>query len=368
MLSSRYFSSQNELQAASVNRSTLKRGSRGEAVRRLQVSLSAIGHQMPRSELSNGGFDGIFGTETSDRITTLQRARSLSVDGIAGRQVLSSLDRDMMELERVLSRLELTVIGIFGFFDYRFASGVSISPEELAVSTDVKTVDRLSGTISRLQPVLARVGQEETGNLPRPLARNSGMTDPTGSVQFVAAPAAVAFPVVAVVAALEQAMVALFALMAVVVIAWALSVTIPIVWEKIKELSIAAMAELSAAITALQEIVNESLEAFVHCGPLLVELLKVLKFIALRGASTHAVRWVRPNAGVLKSVPNKDVLEGMRKKLTEAADILERLVACLAKNGLMGSDAFRKLDKWMREFRELSAKLGKYEEPIGKLW
>jgi hypothetical protein len=59
------------------NVQTLKRGSRGEAVKKLQTTLTALGY-------NTNGIDGIFGSGTEKAVRQFQQARSLLVDGIAG--------------------------------------------------------------------------------------------------------------------------------------------------------------------------------------------------------------------------------------------------------------------------------------------
>lgn len=63
----------------------LKQGLRGEDVRLLQESLSAIG-------LDVGKIDGVFGKKTRAAVMTFQREMGLKVDGIAGVMTLASLE------------------------------------------------------------------------------------------------------------------------------------------------------------------------------------------------------------------------------------------------------------------------------------
>ena len=56
---------------------TLRRGSRGEAVARLQAALTAAG-------FDTGGADGVFGAGSEAAVRAFQTARGLTSDGIAG--------------------------------------------------------------------------------------------------------------------------------------------------------------------------------------------------------------------------------------------------------------------------------------------
>ena len=65
---------------------TLKNGSRGDDVKKLQQSLISAGY-----DLGTSGADGIYGAKTQAAVTAYQKANGLSVDGIAGDQTLGSL-------------------------------------------------------------------------------------------------------------------------------------------------------------------------------------------------------------------------------------------------------------------------------------
>ncbi|MGD7008779.1 L,D-transpeptidase family protein [Metabacillus sp. 84] len=62
----------------------LKKGSRGAAVSDLQRKLTGIGYR-------TNGIDGIFGSNTERAVLSFQKARGLTVDGIAGPQVWGAL-------------------------------------------------------------------------------------------------------------------------------------------------------------------------------------------------------------------------------------------------------------------------------------
>jgi hypothetical protein len=59
----------------------MKKGSRGEDVRRLQLALNVLGYDA-------GTADGVFGTKTQNAVKAFQRAEGLETDGIAGEKTL----------------------------------------------------------------------------------------------------------------------------------------------------------------------------------------------------------------------------------------------------------------------------------------
>ena len=64
----------------------LKNGSKGEAVRALQILLMGRGYSC-----GNSGADGIFGNDTHSAVCRYQKAKLREVDGIAGKETMSSL-------------------------------------------------------------------------------------------------------------------------------------------------------------------------------------------------------------------------------------------------------------------------------------
>lgn len=73
---------------------TLRRGSCGEAVRRLQERLRALGYEV-------GPVDGRYGYMTEDAVAAFQRDHRLRVDGIAGPRVLAALAEEIPRRYRV---------------------------------------------------------------------------------------------------------------------------------------------------------------------------------------------------------------------------------------------------------------------------
>jgi peptidoglycan hydrolase-like protein with peptidoglycan-binding domain len=56
---------------------TLKKGSKGQAVKELQVALKELG-------LAPGAIDGVFGTKTEEAVKAFQKLREIEDDGIVG--------------------------------------------------------------------------------------------------------------------------------------------------------------------------------------------------------------------------------------------------------------------------------------------
>lgn len=69
-----------------LNMRDLKTGCNGEDVRALQILLMGRGYSV-----GNSGADGIFGNDTHSAVCKYQRAKGLVVDGIAGKDTMSSL-------------------------------------------------------------------------------------------------------------------------------------------------------------------------------------------------------------------------------------------------------------------------------------
>ena len=72
--------------AEETPRTILKRGMKGDDVRRLQQRLIELGYALPKY-----GADGEYGSETATAVKAFQRDRSLQVDGVAGEATLTAL-------------------------------------------------------------------------------------------------------------------------------------------------------------------------------------------------------------------------------------------------------------------------------------
>ena len=64
----------------------LKMGCEGEDVRALQILLMGRGYSC-----GNSGADGVFGNDTNTAVRRYQKAKSLAVDGVAGKNTMGSL-------------------------------------------------------------------------------------------------------------------------------------------------------------------------------------------------------------------------------------------------------------------------------------
>jgi len=83
---------------------TLKKGDKGEEVKRLQEALSANG-------FNTGGADGIFGNGTLAALIAFQKSAGLLADGIAGPRTLTALGlSDDPALEDALSKFTLVKV------------------------------------------------------------------------------------------------------------------------------------------------------------------------------------------------------------------------------------------------------------------
>lgn len=79
------------LQSAARNAPPMCKGERGQAVAILQEAYVAAGFAMPGSIRPDGSADGIFGKETYSVTRQFQVEQEIYVDGIVGRQTLSTL-------------------------------------------------------------------------------------------------------------------------------------------------------------------------------------------------------------------------------------------------------------------------------------
>lgn len=70
----------------SVSLDTLKKGSRGDQVKALQILLIGAGYSCGKS-----GADGVYGSATLDAVKACQKAKGLTVDGVVGQKTWSRL-------------------------------------------------------------------------------------------------------------------------------------------------------------------------------------------------------------------------------------------------------------------------------------
>ena len=89
------FRNHERLQSAAQNAPPLRQGETSEGVAILQQALVDLGNPMPRSE-KDDDFDGIYGPETTATVRRYQQDRALVPDGVAGRQTLTSMDKQFV--------------------------------------------------------------------------------------------------------------------------------------------------------------------------------------------------------------------------------------------------------------------------------
>jgi nucleoid-associated protein YgaU len=87
---------------------TLRRGSKGDAVKGLQNALNARSFHV--------GVDGEFGPATEEAVRHFQEARQLAVDGIVGRNTWAALCVHMVERGDTLSEIAENRLGDAGRF------------------------------------------------------------------------------------------------------------------------------------------------------------------------------------------------------------------------------------------------------------
>ncbi|MBQ4111067.1 MAG: peptidoglycan-binding protein [Clostridia bacterium] len=74
----------NQKNASSSSSSTMKKNSRGENVKDLQIKLNQLGYDIDA--------DGIFGSATRSAVRKFQRANGLTVDGIVGSETMNAIN------------------------------------------------------------------------------------------------------------------------------------------------------------------------------------------------------------------------------------------------------------------------------------
>ncbi len=97
-----------------TSRTILKRGMKGEDVRRLQRRLMELGYRLPRY-----GADGEYGGETAAAVRAFQADRKLAADGVAGETTLAALYAGMENTYTVVLRgvPEAKAIALISLYD-----------------------------------------------------------------------------------------------------------------------------------------------------------------------------------------------------------------------------------------------------------
>ena len=100
--------------AEEASRTLLKRGMKGEDVRRLQLRLMELGYGLPRY-----GADGEYGSETAAAVRAFQADRRLAADGAAGEMTLAALYAGMENTYTVVLRgvPEAKAIALISLYD-----------------------------------------------------------------------------------------------------------------------------------------------------------------------------------------------------------------------------------------------------------
>ncbi|WP_308917780.1 peptidoglycan-binding domain-containing protein [Jannaschia sp. LMIT008] len=321
-------------------------------MRRLQVGLNAMGHHMPRSTIPGGGFDGAYGREMDGIVTALQRSTGLTVDGIAGRQVVGHVDAKMRDLETALASLAPALDQGTARWDgppIRANAG-RLSPESVARGTSpqciVQARTRLlalrQGNVSYRKPVWTHLAQTTSHD----------MVNGAAALPVLVGLAAALFEALA---GVQQALWVWTALCA------AATVTVAVVPKAIDE--IAAMA--SQAERMVRDAVGE-LEALLaayegalgpcahHLKDLIGTLWLMIKRTAREGA-TRPKRMCRPGD---QWEVDRNVLKDIKDLTNKAIRHIEALLNCLADRGIITDDAATAIFRWLERNKRLSLKVG----------
>jgi hypothetical protein len=99
------FAFNDRLKLVSANKAVLEYGSTGEAVRIIQQSLIELGYWMDKSLQKYNTPDGIYGSETRDRVKAFQSAHGLYQDGRLGHKTLEKLSELLPTMGPILPPL-----------------------------------------------------------------------------------------------------------------------------------------------------------------------------------------------------------------------------------------------------------------------
>lgn len=111
-LTSPRFAPVQQCQKAAVNSPPIKIGSKGQGVAAVQQGLIDLGFLMPLSTKRFGVPDGIFGSETANRVVAFQKQQRLSFDGVVGKNTMNKLDALLPLPHSAPSGLPFTVPGL----------------------------------------------------------------------------------------------------------------------------------------------------------------------------------------------------------------------------------------------------------------
>ena len=87
----------NSIQKAAKNSPSLKHKNTGIGVKMLQSGLIDLGYKMPKSIKKTGYPDGVYGKETVRVITLFQKDNKLTLDGKAGKNTITLMDKLLLK-------------------------------------------------------------------------------------------------------------------------------------------------------------------------------------------------------------------------------------------------------------------------------
>ncbi len=111
-LTSPRFAPVQQCQNAAVNSPPIKLASKGQGVAAVQQGLIDLGFLLPLSTKRFGVPDGIFGSETANRVIAFQKKHSLTPDGVVGKNSMTKLDSLLPLPHSAPSGLPFTVPGL----------------------------------------------------------------------------------------------------------------------------------------------------------------------------------------------------------------------------------------------------------------
>ncbi|MDJ0706803.1 MAG: HlyD family efflux transporter periplasmic adaptor subunit [Leptolyngbyaceae cyanobacterium MO_188.B28] len=121
--------------AVSPTSSTLRLGSRGEAVVQLQTKLQELGHYQ-------GVIDGVYGPQTRWAVSLYQRSAQIKVDGVVGATTWTALQSTAPESESIVDQAVVAKAA-----DPAIPAGVNAAPNGDGVGTTAAAASTPSATI-----------------------------------------------------------------------------------------------------------------------------------------------------------------------------------------------------------------------------
>jgi len=103
--------------ASAASYPTLRNGSKGTAVRYLQMNLNGTGYNC-------GNADGVFGNKTANAVKAFQKTHKLEPDGIAGKNTLSKMESIVKSVQANLNALGYNCGSADGVYGSKTANAV----------------------------------------------------------------------------------------------------------------------------------------------------------------------------------------------------------------------------------------------------